>query len=365
MKVDAQMMKLKAILIHVFLSLALLTSLSHSQHMSSLPLATPSGELRPPFSQTINLATSNNETLLSHVMEVDIQIDFTVKVTSTFVLANNNSYPISNFLLTINMTIFSVFCSDPLGPLDFQWMVAPEFGNLINISMRFPLLSNNIYVFSVTYVIDHIIYHNEGSLDYYGLDFEVTHPRNTETFVLDLSLPVYATIVKDAPFEPIFPSANKIYKENEVVTVEWQLDQRIANETDIFLVRFAFGVENTGNNFPYNALFYPLTVLFSLLVGGAIVFLVLHFRNKPVEKELVTALLTNTEQEIIKAINADGGISTQRRICEKTGYSKSKVSQILTKLEEKKVLKRERWGRTNKVTITNSSMRQLGMLESK
>ncbi|MHA1121778.1 MAG: helix-turn-helix transcriptional regulator, partial [Candidatus Heimdallarchaeota archaeon] len=45
---------------------------------------------------------------------------------------------------------------------------------------------------------------------------------------------------------------------------------------------------------------------------------------------------------------------------DKTGYSKSKVSKILAKLEEKTVLKRDRWGRTNKITIINQSFRQLG-----
>jgi uncharacterized membrane protein len=101
------------------------------------------------------------------------------------------------------------------------------------------------------------------------------------------------------------------------------------------------------------------------IIGSVVVFLIFTIHRKPVEKQLVTSLLTDTEQEVIKAINADSGISTQRRICEKTGYSKSKVSQILAKLEEKKVLKRERWGRTNKVTITNPSFRQLGSIEPK
>ena len=73
-------------------------------------------------------------------------------------------------------------------------------------------------------------------------------------------------------------------------------------------------------------------------------------------------MLSDTEQEVIKAINSDGGVSTQRRICDKTGYSKSKVSQILSKLEEKEVLRRERWGRTNKVTITKTSFKSVGQV---
>jgi uncharacterized membrane protein len=76
-------------------------------------------------------------------------------------------------------------------------------------------------------------------------------------------------------------------------------------------------------------------------------------------------LLTKTELEVIKAINQDGGVSTQRRICEKTGYSKSKVSQILLKLEQRDVLIRERWGRTNKVTITAPTFKTIGVSDEK
>jgi len=303
-----------------------------------------------------------NETLLSHTMSVAIQIDLSIKITSTFVLANNDSTPLSYFLLNLNMTIYSVFCYDPLGSLDFQWLVLPGTGNLINISLRQPILPENIYVFSVTYLLEKLIYHNEGALDYYGLDFEMVHPRDTRTFILEMSLPVYANILKDSPFDPIIPAANKIYKENEIVTIEWLMEQRVANETDVFLMRFTFASQD-GSLSSYRALYYSLTLLCGLLVGGVSVFLIYRFKKKPVEKELVSALLTKTEQEVIKAINTDGGVSTQRRICDKTGYSKSKVSQILAKLEEKKVLKRERWGRTNKVTIINTSMRQLGALE--
>ena len=91
----------------------------------------------------------------------------------------------------------------------------------------------------------------------------------------------------------------------------------------------------------------------------------LKLKYKPKANELVTSLLSKTEQEVIKAINIDGGISTQRKICEKTGYSKSKVSQILLKLEKRNVLLRERWGRTNKVTIINPTFKTLGSHELK
>ncbi|NHK31814.1 MAG: winged helix-turn-helix transcriptional regulator [Asgard group archaeon] len=304
-----------------------------------------------------------NETLLTHQMNVKVQLDNSIKITSTFVLTNNDSQPIDFFILTINETITSVFCDDPIGSLDFRWTFDPLTGNLINITMRYPLLSNDIYVFSVSYEIENVIYSVEGVVDYNGLDYEVIHPRNTMNFELVLCLPVYAELLTENPPDPVFPSADKIFEENEIVKITWYLTNRVYNENDVFLIRFVQESPFSPSN--NKALFYVLSVLGGAILGSVVVFLVFTIRRKPADKQLVTSLLTDTEQEVIKAINTDSGISTQRRICDKTGYSKSKVSQILAKLEEKKVLKRERWGRTNKVTITNPSFRQLGSIEEK
>ncbi len=300
-----------------------------------------------------------NETLLKHNMNLKVQLDYTIKIVSTFVLTNNDSLPIDFFLLTINKTITSVFCDDPLGPLDFTWTVDPAIGNIINITMRYPLISNDAYVFLVSYQIENAIYFVDGVISYYGLDFEVIHPRNTINFELELCLPVYAELLAESPPEPIFPNADKVFEENEIVIIIWYLENRDYNENNVFLIRFIQESDNQqlNNN---KAIFYVLSILGGIIIGALGVFLISMIRKKPVEKQLVTSLLTDTEQEVIKAINADSGISTQRRICDKTGYSKSKVSQILAKLEEKKVLKRERWGRTNKVTIINPSFKQLG-----
>ncbi|MBD3192147.1 MAG: winged helix-turn-helix transcriptional regulator, partial [Candidatus Heimdallarchaeota archaeon] len=98
-----------------------------------------------------------------------------------------------------------------------------------------------------------------------------------------------------------------------------------------------------------------------ILIGGIGTFFVYKKLRQSDETELVSSLLSKSERAIIKAINADNGISTQKRICEKTGFSKSKVSQILSKLEEKGVLERERWGRTNKVTLIESTFQELGV----
>ncbi|MHA1555839.1 MAG: helix-turn-helix transcriptional regulator [Candidatus Heimdallarchaeota archaeon] len=300
-----------------------------------------------------------NETLLAHNMNLEIHQENIIEVISTFVLANNDTQPLNFFAFTINKTIDSVFCFDLIESLQFIWSVNPKIGNLINITLRNPLLLDEICAFSVSYKIRDKIYPIEGALDYLELNYEVSHPRNSITFNLDLFLPIYAEVLDEDPLKPFFPSPSKISEENDIIKIRWELTNRDINESDLFLIRYVPGsafISNTNSKI----LLSLLSLFGGLVLGAVAVVLFYTVRKKPVEKQLVTSLLSKSEQEIIVAINLDGGVSTQRRICDKTSFSKSKVSKILAKLEEKDVLIRNRWGRTNKVTITNQSFRQLG-----
>jgi uncharacterized membrane protein len=231
--------------------------------------------------------------------------------------------------------------------------------------MRYPLFPNETYVFSIEYRIDAVIYLVQEPVEYYGLDFEVIHPRNTDLFELEISLPAEGGLLAQSPPEPVYPNPLRIVEEDNVVKIYWELENKDFGDDNVFLVRFVLQAIDNPNGSNLKPLFYILTLLAGIALGSLILFLVYRLKVKPSESQLVSSLLTKTEQEVIRAINQDSGVSTQRRICEKTGYSKSKVSQILLKLEQRNVLVRERWGRTNKVTITAPSFKTIGITEEK
>lgn len=314
---------------------------------------------------SLNPASIENETLLAHNMKVKVNSDNSLKVTSTFVLTNNNSLPMTFFVIEISKNITSVFSFDPIGSLSFTWVINQTTGSLINVSMRYPLFPSETYVFSISYQIDNVIYFVQEPTEYYGLDFEIIHPRFTELFDLEMCLPTDSDLLDQSPPEPVYPQPLRVYEEDGTVKIHWVLEDRDLDDDDVFLVRFVIKTNEivTGPNL--KPLFYILTLLAGIVLGSLTLFLIYKLRFKPAESQLVSSLLTKTEQEVIKAINQDSGVSTQRRICEKTGYSKSKVSQILLKLEQRNVLIRERWGRTNKVTITAPSLKSVGMSEKK
>ncbi|HUT82511.1 MAG TPA: hypothetical protein VMZ29_15025 [Candidatus Bathyarchaeia archaeon] len=310
------------------------------------------------------ISAVSEEKICNHKMEVKIRSDnSTVKIISTLIIENNNSEPIFHYLFTINKTISSVFVYDPIGPLEFSWSVKSD-SSILNITMRYPLLEGLKYVFSVSYELYDIIYFNLEPLEYFSLEYFVLHTMITEQFILEISLPLnYGLIDTESP-RPTIPSPDRVFTDEKIVKIVWELENPVLNLEYSYIIRYKKLVENSVSTIiePSYKLSWLFTIVgFAVGVGLSIAVFVFIVKKKyqPDKSDLVSSLLSEAEQVVLRAITDEGGVAIQRRICERTGYSKSKVSQILLKLEEKNVLKRERWGRTNRVSITNSSFLKL------
>ncbi len=68
--------------------------------------------------------------------------------------------------------------------------------------------------------------------------------------------------------------------------------------------------------------------------------------------ELVLRLLTGDERVIFKVIADSGGMALQKDLIAKTKMSDAKVSRTIDKLVDKGLVKKERYGVTNRITIT-------------
>ncbi len=80
---------------------------------------------------------------------------------------------------------------------------------------------------------------------------------------------------------------------------------------------------------------------------------IIHKPSQNLEKlAIVEKLLEEDEKRVIKIITENEGI-TQDSIHFKTGFSPSKVSLIIKKLEEKDLIYRERFGRTYRVYLSD------------
>ena len=68
---------------------------------------------------------------------------------------------------------------------------------------------------------------------------------------------------------------------------------------------------------------------------------------------MAKSLVESDEDKIIEIIKSSGGTLRQSAITEKSRFSKAKTSQLLTALEQKRVVTRVKKGRDKIVTLNN------------
>ncbi|MFH1106669.1 MAG: hypothetical protein V1787_02135 [Candidatus Micrarchaeota archaeon] len=109
----------------------------------------------------------------------------------------------------------------------------------------------------------------------------------------------------------------------------------------------------------------PLSLVFSpqslgiLLVGALLLangFFVLRHVNRQEHKEtrkfVTSSLLTGDEKSVYDELVRQGGESTQRQLCVRTGFSPVKTFRVLRRLEAKKVVKTFPFGMTKKIVLS-------------
>jgi len=93
-------------------------------------------------------------------------------------------------------------------------------------------------------------------------------------------------------------------------------------------------------------------VLVGVLVGGVAVFMFMRRRSGEKRVEHTLALLEEGERKVLQTIMDQGGEMRQDDLVEATGYSKARVSQLVTHLEKLRLIRKERFERTNKLFLT-------------
>lgn len=104
-----------------------------------------------------------------------------------------------------------------------------------------------------------------------------------------------------------------------------------------------------------------LVSISAFVMGSSLVYLWLIDRNEPLRAEasslksrwngLLERLTNPDEKRIVSLIIDEGGNIFQSQLVDRSGYSKSKVSLILDRLEAKKILERKRHGMSNAIVL--------------
>ncbi len=112
----------------------------------------------------------------------------------------------------------------------------------------------------------------------------------------------------------------------------------------------------------YNSFDMAVTSVSCFVLGSSLVYLLLVGKNEVVSKDETSLMRSNwdkilkrlsnpDERKIIQLIIDEGGTIFQSQLVEGSGYSKSKVSLLLDRLEARKILERRRRGMSNVIVL--------------
>ena len=176
----------------------------------------------------------------------------------------------------------------------------------------------------------------------------------TDTLRVRMVLPEGKILPESQEILPYYPENAQIGGTGRRVIVEWNLNKpELGNR-----INFTINYESTLSK----SLAVIITVVVLLIL---IVVVFFYYRSRQTKAETVISILKEDEKKVIDVIRAHGGSCKQKDIVKETDFSKAKVSRIVTLLEERGLLRKDRKGRTNKVFLSDGKTKKKEKTEEK
>lgn len=177
---------------------------------------------------------------------------------------------------------------------------------------------------------------------------------NVKNFNLSIILPPgYVLPENEVSMSP----EGEVTSDGRRLILRWKLREPVPSEFGNFRVIVLYeSVAGDGEPAPLPYYYYVIPIIIIILISAAIkkrneISKIVYNRRKRYEEKI--DILKGDEQRIMRLIIENNGID-QREIVRKTGFSKTKVSKILSELEKRKAIFKEQVGRRNKVYLYES-----------
>ncbi len=96
-------------------------------------------------------------------------------------------------------------------------------------------------------------------------------------------------------------------------------------------------------------IYYVLAALAGVLMGAGSLYLYTNFKDK--KEKIPLTLLTEDEEKIVRAIEQEGGVITQDKLPRITGFSRPKITRLVSELEARGIIEKTSKGRTNELKL--------------
>jgi|GEM_PF-1639156 len=271
----------------------------------------------------------------SIVAEIDDRDNLHEEV--SFAIENLGDSPISWVEYSLISTPENLEAFDEEGALPYSI----ENERDVLIKLRGPLKKGESEMISLKFSISGVVTKlDENNI----LTFSYIPEVNVKSFALTVKLPPGSTLASEVrktgeSISAVYPSPSRIYSDGERIIVEWVVQELPAQESfRIFLMYTA--VEKKAG--------YVFGVLFGVLLGAAGTFY--HFRRRGVEKKIARMVLSEDERKIYDMLLSSKEI-LQDDIARHTDFSRAKISKLVRNLEEKGIIKKEPYRKTNRLLL--------------
>mgnify|MGYP001604237255 CR=1 FL=1 len=244
------------------------------------------------------------------------------KIETTFSLRENAN----SFLFSIDQDIENIKVYDNN---DIDYLLTDE-GILINKDIR----ANEKNTVFIEFDSKELV-RQSGKNFIFSLDFLLpSKPKNAK---IKLVLPE-GFVLSD--LEPsISPKAKEIETDGKKINIIWNVN----NSEESFIVVYRRGY------FGKTESLWPIYILLILII--ILIFIALFIFQRKRTKEFISGTLSEDENKILKIIKENKEI-TQKKISQLAGFSKSKMSKLAKRLEDKGIIKRKRFFKTNKFELS-------------
>ncbi len=259
-------------------------------------------------------------------------------------LLNRGREEVSEFTFLSAYDIEDVVVQDSEGPLEYA---VPEEGEVI-IKLRRPLKLGETYTLRIEYSLSGLI---EKKGEYHVFSMTLLCAALTEDIRVSLALPesfrLPFPLSLKGGFTPntsfVSPPPSRVTADGVRMTVEWAISSP-GEKVDLVLACRKIGAQRWS---------WAMAVVFFAAgaASSAIAFRLLGLAGGASRELEEPFSLSSAEARVIKVLAEAGGELTQKEICRRTGYSKSRVSTLISKLAEKGVVRKEPMGKTNRIIL--------------
>jgi len=277
----------------------------------------------------VSATTIGNEEIDIDLGTEEVQVDMHVVELTSSNLTYLATHRVNNLQASSNNT--NITCNAESSSIESQ--ISCNTGKKTDFNVRF------------TYTSPDITSQDNGDRVF---EYTKDYVLPTENFSLSVTLPHGEVLIDQSNItRPVYsPVTGETSTDGQRITVSWHEDPELGDSTS-----FRIFYHPSENQQPR-----PDYIIFSIAILAAIGLITLgvlgYRRLNKISIDEVYDDLNKDEKRVLELLKENEGSLLQKELVKQMDYSKAKVSDIVSGLVEKEILKKEKEGRSNSLSIT-------------